>query len=54
LAPIMIFLSGIACSSGVVFVSSWFVKSILPLGRSGGSSVLFFVDSRELIFLCDL
>jgi hypothetical protein len=24
------------------------------LGRSGGSSVLFFVDSTELIFLCDL
>jgi hypothetical protein len=26
----------------------------LPLGMSGGSDVLFFVDSTELIFLCDL
>jgi hypothetical protein len=26
----------------------------VPLGMSRGSSVLFFVDSTELIFLCDL
>jgi hypothetical protein len=50
----MIFLFSTACSSGVVFVSSWSARSVLPLGMSGGSHVLFFIDSTELIFLCDL
>jgi hypothetical protein len=43
-------LSGTAGSSGTVFVSSWPIRSILPLGMSKGSSALLLAVSTELMF----